>query len=265
MDVVAEKPVAVEKPIVALAVRVASLAALPILGSICYGAPYVTGLVYRQVYLGKFNVPETLFKSDASDYFVYAYMAVLETFKNWNTFILSPIVWLSMIGLIVVLGVELVCLHKLPNTSVAKSISKTLGRNKYVALATGLVSLSTAITTVLLLIPVMIFPLIILPGIVGTYGANRSLERVLAIYDKGCDHPAATKDQCHAIMDGSRIVATGFLVTASDTRAVIYEDNKAKIIPFKDYSIETLPPKEYLALVAAKKIPGIIDINIAQP
>lgn len=111
----------------------------------------------------------------------------------------------------------------------------------------------------------MIFPLTILPGIVGTYGANKSLERALAIYDKGCDHANATKDQCQAIMDGSRIVATGFLVTASDTRAVIYEDNKAKIIPIKDYSIEILPPKEYLALVAAKKIPGMTDINVVKP
>lgn len=264
MDVVEEKPLAVEKPIAALATRAASLAALPIIGFFCYGAPYVTGLVYRQVYLGRFNVPETLFKSEASDYFVYAYYAVLETLKNWNTFLSSPVVWLSIIGTIGLFALELLALHKLPNTAAVKSIANVLGRNKYVALATGLVSFSTAIATILLLIPVIIFPLILLPAIVGTYGANRAIERTLGLYDKGCDHPTDQKDYCHIIMDGTRIVATGFLVTSSDTRAVIYENNKAKIIPIKDYTIETMPPKEYSALVAAKKIPGIADVNLVQ-
>jgi hypothetical protein len=30
---------------------------------------------------------------------------------------------------------------------------------------------------------------------------------------------------------------------------------QAKIIPIKNYSIELMPPKDYLALIAAKKIP----------
>jgi len=189
---------------------------------------------------------------------------VLETLKNWSTFISNPIVWLSIIGTIVLFALELLALYKLPNTAAVKSIANVLGRNKYVALATGLVSFSTAIATIVLLIPVMIFPLILLPAIVGTYGANRALESSLGLYDKGCNHPSDQKDYCHIIMDGARIVAAGFLVTASDTRAVIYEDNKAKIFSIKDYSIETLPPKEYLALIAAKKIPGVADVNLVQ-
>lgn len=266
MDVVVEEStLVIEKPIAPFAARAWLLAAIPILGSICYAACYVTGLVYRQVYLGRFNVPETLFKSDTSDYFIYAYQAVLETLKNWTTFISSPWVWLSIIGFIVSICIEMICLHKLPNTPMAKSVSKTLDRNKYVGLASALVIFSAAITTLLLMIPVMVFPLILLPGIVGTYGAHRALDRNLELYDKGCDHPTDPKDYCQVIMDGTRIVATGFLVTASNTRVVIYEHDKAKIIPIKNYTIETLPPKDYLALVADKKVPGLTDAKGGQP
>lgn len=262
MDVIEEKPQAIEKPIAALAARFTWLAALPILGFICYATPYVAGLAYRQTYLGKFNVPETLFKSEARDYFVYAYSAVLEILGNWTTFITNPTVWFSMIGVIVLFFVEVLCLIKLSNTSFAKSVAETLGRNRYVALVTGVLSFSTAITALLLLIPLIILPFIVVPAIVGTYGANRTLDRDLAIYDKGCDHSDSQKNDCHVIMDGTKIIATGFLVTTSDTRVVIYEDHKAKIFPIKDYSIELLPPQDYLALVAAKKIPGPTDVDV---
>jgi hypothetical protein len=266
MDVVVEEStLVIEKSIAPFAARAWLLAAIPILGSICYAACYVTGLVYRQVYLGRFNVPETLFKSDASDYFIYAYQAVLETLKNWTTFISSPWVWLSIIGFIVAICIEMIGIYKLPDTLLAKSVAKTLGRNKYIAVTTGLLTFSTAITTVLLLIPVMLFPLILLPAIAGTYGANRTLDRNLELYDKGCDHPTDPKDYCQVIMDGTRIVATGFLVTASNTRVVIYEHNKAKIISVKNYTIETLPPKDYLALVADKKVSGLTDAKGGQP
>jgi hypothetical protein len=264
MDVVEDKPLAVEKPIAALATRAASLAALPILGFICYAAPYVTGLVYRQVYLGRFDVPETLFKSEASDYFVYAYYAVLEALRNWTTFVLNPLVWLCIIGFIVALSLELLALHKFPKTSAAKNFANFFSRNKYVALPTALVTFAAGITTVVLLVPLIIFPLILVPAIVGSYGANEALNRSFKLYDKGCDQVTDPKDYCQIIMDGTRIVATGFLVTASDTRAVMYEDHKVKIIPIKNLSIETLSPKEYLGLVASRKGLGVADIKAVQ-
>lgn len=261
MDVVEEKPLVIEKPIVALAARIGSLVAVPILASICYVAFYLTGLVYRQVYLDRFNVPESLFKSDASDYLVFAYVAVLETFKNWTVLISNPWVWLSIIGIIVVFGLEWICLEKLPKTNAAKSLAITLGRNKYVALTAALVGLSACVTTVLLLIPLIILPLIILPGIVGMYGAQQVLDRKLAIYDKGCEYAINPENYCHVIMDGTRIVAAGFLITTSNTRVAIYVNTKAKVIPIKNYTIETLPPKDYLALTAAGKIVGFTNIN----
>lgn len=177
----------------------------------------------------------------------------------------NPWVWISIIGIVVLLGVEWILLEKLPKTAAAKSLATTLDRNKYVALTAAVVGLSAGVTTVLLLIPLIILPLIVVPPIVGTYGANRALERDLVIYDKGCDHPINPKNYCHVIMDGSRIVANGFLVAASNTRVAMYDNGKAKIIPIKNYSIETLPPKDYLALVAAGKIEGASSSKVGQP
>lgn len=130
MDVVEEKPVPLN-PIVGFLARIAPLMAVPILASMCYAGFYLTGLVYRQTYLNRFGVPETLFKSDASDYFVYAYMAVTEIFKNWTSLISSPWVSLTIAGIILLLGVEWICLRKLPKTKAAKYLSTALGRKAH--------------------------------------------------------------------------------------------------------------------------------------
>lgn len=256
MDVAKTEPASVEnKPLASLATRAASVLALPVLGVISYGAPYITGLVYRQEYLGSFNVPETLFKSDAITYFTYAYAAVLNVYDDWMGFLSSPRVWLGMIALIAVFLFEIVALYRLPKTAWANSLSESLSRNKYVALTTGLLSFAVSVTVLILLIPVVIFPVIIMPGIVGNYGAKHSVSRSLASYDKGCAAQTSPRDQCQVIMDGARIVAAGFLVTSSDTRVVVYHNHLTKIIPLKDYTIESLPPESYKALIAAGKIP----------
>ena len=264
MDVVEEKPVTIN-PLVGFLARIGPLLAVPILASMCYAGFYLTGFVYRQTYLQRFGIPDTLFKSDAVDYFIYAYVAILETFKNWTGLISSPWVWLSIISIIVLLGGEWICLRKLPETKAAKSLSTALSRNKYIALTAAVVGLSASVTTLLLLIPLIILPLIILPAIVGVYGAHQALDRDVAIYDQGCAHPTKPKDYCHVIMDGTRIVATGFLITASNSRIAIYENSKARVVPIKDYTLETLPPKDYLALIAKEKTGSITSAKVAQP
>jgi len=218
--------------------------ALPLLGFVGYAAPYVTGLIYWQHYLRGLSVPSGLFEAEARDYFVFAYVALIESLGNWAGFLRNPLVWLSIAGIILALSVELVVIKRLEKNARVKSIVEKYTRNRYVALTSGLVVLSAAITTVLMLIPLIMLPVMLLPGVIGEYGAKQTLKRDQEIFSKGCDFSGQAKKHCYVVKDGEIIVASGFLVATSGTRLAIYENGRPKIIPLKDYSVEILVKKE---------------------
>ncbi|UUQ64880.1 hypothetical protein NLK61_27420 [Pseudomonas fuscovaginae UPB0736] len=218
--------------------------ALPLLGFVGYAAPYVTGLIYWQHYLRGLSVPSGLFEAEARDYFVFAYVALIESLGNWAGFLRNPLVWLSIAGIILALSVELVVIKRLEKNARVKSIVEKYTRNRYVALTSGLVVLSAAITTVLMLIPLIMLPVMLLPGVIGEYGAKQTLKRDQEIFSKGCDFSGQAKKHCYVVKDGEKIVASGFLVATSGTRLAIYENGRPKIIPLKDYSVEILVKKE---------------------
>ncbi|MFZ4963120.1 hypothetical protein ACL9RJ_02535 [Pseudomonas sp. Mn2068] len=218
--------------------------ALPFLGFIGYAAPYVTGLIYWQDYLRGLNVPPGLFEAEARDYFVYAYVALIETLRSWGGFVRNPWVWLTIIGIILGFSLELVIIKKLQSSTRVQLAVERYTRNRYVALTSGLVVLSTAVTTVLMLIPLIILPIIILPAIIGNYGADQTLKREREIFAKGCDLSEQAKTHCYVVKEGEKVIASGFLITASGTRLAIYENGRPKVIPLKDYSIEVLVAEE---------------------
>ena len=244
-----ETPTPVKHPM-ALPLRWASVVAVPFLGFVCYAAPYVTGLIYRGKQLDGLNVPAGLFKSDASDYFIYAYLAVIETFSNWTSFLTNPMLWAGMVAVFAILLLEVLLLPKLFESSAAQSIGKAVGKYRSVAIPTAVLTFSLMVTIVLLLIPLILSPLLILPAIIGQYSAKETLTRNLAFYAKGCEHVSADEDRCYAVMDGPRLVAAGFLVASSDQHLALYRDHKSVIVPIKDYTITTLSPDDYRALTA---------------
>jgi len=213
---------------------------VPFLGFVGYAVPYVTGLLYWQHYLRGLNVPSELFEAEARDYFVFAYVALIETLGNWTGFVRNPFVWLTIVAIILAFSTELVVIKKLQTNSRIKLAVEKYTRNRHVALASGLVVFSTAVTTLLMLIPLIMLPVIVLPGVIGNYGANQTLKRDREIFSKGCDFSEQAKRHCYAVKDGEKIVASGFLVATSSAKLAIYENGRLKVIPLKDYSIEVL-------------------------
>lgn len=238
-----------QRPVAAFVLRVASVLALPMLSFLCYAGSYVTGLIYRGAYLAGFNVPSGLFKSETSDYFVYAYLAVLETFKNWSSFLSNPYVWGAMILVISLFTLEILLLRKAPETRIARALGVKIDSKRYVAISAGIVSFSTAITMVLLLIPLILLPVLILPGVVGNYGAKQALARELTLYKHGCEHVVDSKDNCHVLMKGAHIVAAGFLVSSSEERVALYLDGRTTIIPIAELTLTTVTPENYKKLL----------------
>lgn len=214
--------------------------ALPFFGFVGYAAPYVTGLIYWQHYLRGLSVPSGLFEAEARDYFVYAYVALIESLGNWTGIVRNPFVWLSIAGFILALSVELVIIKKLEKNARIKSTVEKYTRNRYVALTSGLVVLSAAVTTVLMLMPLIMFLVMLVPGAIGNYGADQTLKRDREIFAKGCDLSGQAKERCYVVKDGEKIIASGFLVATSGSRLAIYENGRPKIIPLKEYSVEAL-------------------------
>ncbi|WP_019362351.1 hypothetical protein [Pseudomonas asplenii] len=214
--------------------------ALPLLGFVGYAAPYVTGLIYWQDYLRGLSVPSGLFEAEARDYFVYAYVALIESLGNWTGIVRNPVVWLIIAGTTLGLSAELVLIKKLETSTRIKSTIEKYTRNRYITLTSALFVLSALITTLLMLIPLILLPVMLLPGIIGEYGAKQTLKRDQEIFSKGCDFSGHAKKHCYVVKDGEKIVASGFLVATSGTRLAIYENGSPKIIPLKDYSVEIL-------------------------
>ncbi|WP_191488859.1 hypothetical protein [Pseudomonas sp. FEN] len=127
--------------------------ALPFLGLIGYATLYVTGLLYWQDYLRGLNIPSGLFGAEPRDYFVFAYMALIETLNNWTGFVRNAVVWLTVIAIILGFSIELVIIKKLESNARIKLAVERYTRNRYVGLTSALVVFSTAVTTVLMLVP----------------------------------------------------------------------------------------------------------------
>ncbi|KPA87554.1 hypothetical protein [Pseudomonas asplenii] len=218
--------------------------ALPFLGFVGYAAPYVTGLIYWQHYLRGLSIPSGLFEAESRDYFVFAYVALVESLGNWTGIVRNPFVWLSVAGFILALSVELVVIKKLEKNARIKSTFEKYTRNRYVALTSGLVVLCAAITTVLMLIPLILLPVLLIPGAIGNYGADQTLKRDREIFARGCDFSEEAKRHCYVVRDGEKVIASGFLVATSGSRLAIYENGRPRILPLKDYSVETLVEDE---------------------
>ncbi|QXI25645.1 hypothetical protein [Pseudomonas vanderleydeniana] len=223
--------------------------ALPFLGFVGYAAPYVTGLIYWQRYLRGLGIPSGLFEAEARDYFMFAYVALIESLGNWSGIVRNPFVWLSIAGFILALSVELVVIKKLEKNARIKSTVEKYTRNRYVALSSGLVVLSAAITTVLMLIPLIMLPVMLIPGTIGNYGADQTLKRNREIFAQGCDLSVQAKMHCYVVKDGDKVVASGFLVAASGSRLALYENGRPRIIPLKEYSVEVLAKEDDKAVV----------------
>ncbi|WP_416768970.1 hypothetical protein ACMGT0_16145 [Pseudomonas sp. RHF3.3-3] len=214
--------------------------ALPFLGFVGYAAPYVTGLIYWQDYLRGLHIPSGLFEVEARDYFVYAYVALVESLGNWTGIVRNPVVWLIIAGTILGLSTEWVLIKKFETSIRIKSTVEKYTRNRYVALTSGLVVLSAVITTLLMLIPLILLPVLLLPGVIGEYGAKQTLKRDREIFAKGCDFSEQAKKRCYVVRDGEKIIASGFLVATSGSKLAIYKDGRPKILPLKEYSVEIL-------------------------
>lgn len=214
----------------------------PILGALGYSSLYLIGVIYHQTYLTHFGISPGFFEKSSTDYFVHAYSALLQIGTNWLSIISNPIIFFSVLGLALLFISEIFLLNWLPTTAPFKTTSSKIYLSKRFKVPAAACLLATAVTFLLLALPLVANLLLIVPALIGAKSAETSYKREELVFDQGCERVKKSKDYCVRLLDREHEVVRGFIIEISSSHIALYLDGKATILPLKNYRIETLTP-----------------------
>ncbi|HZX18849.1 MAG TPA: hypothetical protein VFF22_18520 [Pseudomonas sp.] len=223
-------------------VKIFWIAFAPLLGLLGYSAIYLTGVVYHQIWVNHFSVGTGLFEKSTTDYFIYAYAALIQVCSNWLNVLTDPWIVLSTLGTVAFLVVEIMLLAWLSRPNKKKTTNGAVSKNKKLDLLMTITALSTSITLILLALPVAANLFLITPAYTGYKSAQLAIEKSTSVFSLGCEKVEKRQDYCVRLMDGDIEIAKGFVIDSSNERIALYLDGKATILPLNDYRIETLIP-----------------------
>jgi hypothetical protein len=208
-----------------------------LLASLGYGSAYITGLVYHQTYLSRFNVPSDLFKGTTADYFVFAYMAWIESMPDWLQTLTADFRPLGLVFLFLLLNSGLAILLAIAsNARWAKSAQLRLRKNGTLQVFGGLLLFPTLTVASLFLIPTGLTTAAIIPALVGQHGAVRTFTRDSAAFSKDCN-ASEIKIRCMDLMEENKLLATGYVIQASDRYIALLTLKGVHILPLKDRAL----------------------------
>lgn len=214
----------------------------PLFAVLGYSAIYLIGVVYHQTWVNHFGINSSIFEKATTDYFIYAYVALIKICSNWLNVLSDPAIVLSTLGIAVLFIAEIAVLAWLPRTKLFQSTGATINKNKLLNIPLTILSLSGGITLILLLLPLVANIFLITPGYTGYKAAQMAIERNTSVFALGCEKAERRQDYCVRLLDDDVEIARGFVIDSSSERIALYLDGKAMILPLKDYRIETITP-----------------------
>ncbi|TRX73255.1 hypothetical protein [Pseudomonas mangiferae] len=241
-------------------VRFNWLAFLPLLGVVGYGFAYLIGMAHYQAYARHFNVSVDLFPLTLADTFVSAYVAALNIGMGWYSVLLSAKAWCSTVLLLALLMLEYVYLFNNPGLFKGARMPRWLVGRPHLARIVVALGMALAVSLVLLLMPLVINSILIVPAIMGEEGAVRSIERDARTYAVPCEK--AQGKRCVRLLDGEREIARGYVFAASEQRIALILGESTRILPLKDYTLETLIPG---VDTSGADSPGVGSPDISSP
>lgn len=214
----------------------------PLFGLLGYSAIYLVGVAYHQAWVNHFGIDSSFFEKSTTDYFIYAYVALIKICSNWLSVLTDPWIVLSTLGVAALFIIEIAALAWLPRTRLFQSAGSTINKSKFLSIPLAILAMSGGITLTLLLLPLVANLFLITPGLTGYKAAQMAIERNAPIFALGCEKPDRRQDYCVRLLDGDIEIAKGFVIDSSNERIALYLDGKAMILPLKDYRIETIIP-----------------------
>lgn len=210
--------------------------------SLGYGFSYTTGLVYHQTYLSRFDVPPDLFKQSTAEYFVFAYAALLELIPSWLEVITGGYKPLALFFLLFFVGGGVgLLLAIFFNTTQGKRLQTTLQNNKTLYIAGGLFGIPAITLAALIFFLCLLIFFAILPAWIGSGGAEKAVARDKAKFSSTCSSQVKNV-RCMDLIDDEKLIATGYVLQASDRYIALLTATGVKILPLKERALQLHTP-----------------------
>ncbi|MDX1722653.1 MAG: hypothetical protein R3355_06000 [Pseudomonas sp.] len=214
----------------------------PLFGLLGYSAIYLTGVAYHQAWVNHFGITSSFFEKSTTDYFIYAYVALIKICSNWLDVLTDFSVVLSTLGIATLLIAEIALLAWLARTDFFQNTGTIISEKKFLSIPLAVLAISGGLTLILLLLPLVANIFLIIPGYTGYKAAQMAIERNISIFALGCEKADRRQDYCVRLLDDDVEIARGFVIDSSNERIALYLDGKAMILPLKNYRIETIIP-----------------------
>jgi hypothetical protein len=219
--------------------RGVKLAALiPILS----GAAYLTGVRYYEAYIKAFGLPGGVIAKSASEYFVFAHIAITRLLLKLITYIFSSFQWVSLVFVAVLVWKGMGAADKYfqqdPKIARCRAFFNSGRKGRFIGeavLVPTLVSIGLGYLIFILTI------ILVIPDAVGVTAGRLAGEEDRKIYQAGCPTVQKSGDFCNEISDG-KIVMQVFILDVSDKYLSFYDPktNKARTVPVNSFEFQAM-------------------------
>lgn len=205
--------------------------------SVGYGACYVTGLVFHQTYLERFQVPVGLFKQSATDYLFFSYQALLEIMPDaLNTLLgdFRPLTFI-FVYLAVLSGAAKAASYFSGKRKASDLQDKSRDNGKLKTLAEILLY-PTLGTAIFAFVPLLTMLAILIPAGIGQYAGIKAAKRDAEQFQSHCKE-SKSRAVCMDFMQDEKRLATGYVLQVSDRSVALVTDGGTQIFPLKDRAL----------------------------
>jgi hypothetical protein len=194
-------------------------------------AAYLTGVSFHQSYLETFQIPYGLFPKASSDYFLFAYRAVMEAMPAWMNF-LAKEHWPAVLIFLVLLYFSgfVKFARWIEKREFSKRTTERLRNNRAMKFISELLFVPAIGLAAIFYIPTATVILLVIPIYIGSTGGEKAAQSDLMRFQGGCSQPKDQKAFCTSIIDNGKPNGAGFVIDASEKYVALLDGEKLKVL-----------------------------------
>ena len=199
---------------------------------------YAIGYFYEMGFLDNFHVDIKIFNHDFSYYLINSLQLALTKVYPLYGFIKSKWVLFSCVATVVIVVTYYARLHEI---KVKNTIDYAIRKVKRFSTARfiSITIVGGAITSIIFYtLPLFLCGLFILPGWAYFQGIADSNE-LISTY-RNCEKNVSENTKCIFVIQDSKIIASGVMITSSEKYVAIFDGRKTRIIPIDSKEIEVV-------------------------
>lgn len=192
---------------------------------------YLVGLGYFQTYMSALKFNYGLYEKSATDYFVYATVAVLEAIPSWlGTISASWQIVIAVTTMALLVGAFQYFGNRIDESKWGQRQRERAARSAKLRAFGTVLAWPLGAGIVFFYIPVFVGFILIMPILLGQSMGAKVAEREARVHAKGCGKPPAGYF-CTSIQNADGTMSPGFIVDVSDSHIAIVIDGASKSVP----------------------------------